>query len=350
MSEYNSNMSVKLKDSASVFESLLSMVSKNGLPMETRSDSSVVVSFMESTVEFERHATSLDVAVNAPNEQALSALRQLVITHISEIIPDDAEDIRWSGEKMVAGLPEGFRKLTVLNKVEVFPGMVRITFSAENLERFRNGGVHFGLLIPANPARKPVWPQVQKNAKISWAEGEDKLGRRAYTIQNLRVEAGEVDVDFVLHADGVATDWVRQAKPGDIVGMIGPVGRSLPDVSRNLLIAGDMTALPAIARILDHLGETASGHVVVLAPQSAVDDGYFPETSLNIICLDPEAPEDEFMSVMRTCWGDEKPLFGWFAGETKTAQSVRKFFKDDLKLTKECQFAMPYWVHDHEGG
>ncbi|MGC8383232.1 siderophore-interacting protein [Pseudomonas aeruginosa] len=48
---------------------------------------------------------------------------------------------------------------------------------------------------------------------------------RTYTIRALRREAGEVDIDFVLHGEtGPASRWAAHARPGERLVMSAPDG------------------------------------------------------------------------------------------------------------------------------
>lgn len=70
---------------------------------------------------------------------------------------------------------------------------------------------------------------------------------RYYTIRRIDAAAGWLEIDFVLHeAPGLAGDFARLARPGDICGMSGPCGLGVKPAGHYLL-AGDETALPAIA-------------------------------------------------------------------------------------------------------
>ncbi|WP_418275521.1 siderophore-interacting protein [Isoptericola jiangsuensis] len=62
--------------------------------------------------------------------------------------------------------------------------------------------------------------------------------------------AGEVDVDWVLHAgDGPASAWAAAAREGDEVVLVGPgTSRAVPAGIGRLTLAVDETGLPAAAR------------------------------------------------------------------------------------------------------
>ncbi|MBM7328994.1 siderophore-interacting protein [Agrobacterium sp. S2] len=72
-----------------------------------------------------------------------------------------------------------------------------------------------------------------------------------------------MDIDFVLHEDaGPACDFARCARPGDICGISGPCGKSVKP-AKHYLLAGDETALPAIARIAKSLPDDANGLILI---------------------------------------------------------------------------------------
>jgi NADPH-dependent ferric siderophore reductase len=93
---------------------------------------------------------------------------------------------------------------------------------------------------------------------------------RTYTVKRWRDAERELVVDMVLHIDegghsGPAAQWAIDAVPGSRLHLIGP-RRGMSEGSRGaiefergnareLLLAGDETAVPAILNILDHLAD-----------------------------------------------------------------------------------------------
>ena len=72
--------------------------------------------------------------------------------------------------------------------------------------------------------RCPVWPA-----------GEARPTIRTYTVRRFDAAAGELDVDFVLHAGhGPAAAWARDAQPGAWVGVSEPGGRYVRRPDRRL--------------------------------------------------------------------------------------------------------------------
>lgn len=106
---------------------------------------------------------------------------------------------------------------------------------------------------------------------------------RTYSVRDIRVDADGgtvVDVDFVLHLvpgkTGPASSWAAAATEGDELIVVGPRrGRLdgggveyLPGSARQVLLAGDETAAPAIARILADAPADLRGVAYIEIPQA----------------------------------------------------------------------------------
>jgi len=131
---------------------------------------------------------------------------------------------------------------------QLAPRMVRIVFAGEDLSNYAWNGpaAHIKLILGA--------PR---------AEGERPLSR-TYTPRYFDASRGELAVDFVLHGEGPASTWAAQAQVGQPMIIAGP-GRcySLDAQAQWLLIAGDESAIPAIATILEVVPETLRTQVLI---------------------------------------------------------------------------------------
>ena len=89
---------------------------------------------------------------------------------------------------------------------------------------------------------------------------------RTYTVCEQR--HNEIDVDFALHSSpGPASQWAMIASPGDQILVGGPGPKKLVNTDADwFLLAGDMTALPAIKVNLAHLPKDARGYLVLQVP------------------------------------------------------------------------------------
>ncbi len=75
---------------------------------------------------------------------------------------------------------------------------------------------------------------------------------RSYTVRAWDPERLLLTLDFVVHGDaGIAGPWAAQAKPGDLLEMMGPGGSYAPSANADWhLMVGDDATLPAIAASL----------------------------------------------------------------------------------------------------
>ncbi|MGW5652379.1 siderophore-interacting protein [Streptomyces humi] len=94
---------------------------------------------------------------------------------------------------------------------------------------------------------------------------------RTYTVRSWNPELRELALDFVVHGDeGLAGPWACRVQPGETVHFMGPGGAYSPAADADWhLLAGDESALPAIARSLESLpaGATAFAFIEVSGPE-----------------------------------------------------------------------------------
>src|SRR2546426_3121875 len=136
------------------------------------------------------------------------------------------------------------RRVVVARVQTLSPAMRRITLAGAELAGFAASAPasYVKLIFPEPGEREPVPPS---------PDGPRAMNMRTYTPRRFDAQALELDVDFVLHGVGPASNWAEQAQPGQPLLLMGPgPGYTTdPDTSSYLLI-GDDSALPAIETIL----------------------------------------------------------------------------------------------------
>lgn len=169
---------------------------------------------------------------------------------------------------------------------DLSPSFRRITFTGNDLHLFADTGLDQRIkLVVAAPgtddavldgfARDPDW-------YAAWRAMPDDVrpALRTYTVRHVRQDVAEVDVDVVLHGvAGPASRWAVSARVGDTIALCGPDARfdgtpggiewALPEHALRLLLAGDETAVPAIASILEELPLSARGEALLEVPTAA---------------------------------------------------------------------------------
>ena len=111
-------------------------------------------------------------------------------------------------------------------------------------------------VLPTYGARGPQFP-----------DGAVRPLVRTYTPRSFDPTSGELAIDFVLHGHGSAAAWAERARPGDRAGVSGPGSGYVPDPDAPwFVIAGDESALPAMATIVEALPSGRMAHVVAEVP------------------------------------------------------------------------------------
>ncbi|MEE6261101.1 siderophore-interacting protein [Plantactinospora sonchi] len=166
------------------------------------------------------------------------------------------------------------------------PSFLRVTLTGADLDSFADPGydqriklvfpipVHGFRYLPDSPDWYARWRALPTELRNPF---------RTYTTRAVRRHLREVDVDIVLHDDGgaygphgPAARWALAARPGDQLVVMGPDhgypgdhgGREFQPAlaGRTLLLAGDETAVPAIAAILERLPAGSRGEAVLEVP------------------------------------------------------------------------------------
>lgn len=88
---------------------------------------------------------------------------------------------------------------------------------------------------------------------------------RTMTVRHVDVDAGQIAIDIVVHGEhGIAGPWALSAQPGRRIYLMGPGGAYAPDPAADWhLLAGDESALPAIATALEALPTDAVGKAFI---------------------------------------------------------------------------------------
>ncbi len=335
--------SVTLSEVESAFKTVTDHIAEHGIDPDPAGPADVRFRHEGAVIRLQHDKSDLRISLEAPSGNMLYFLKEAVALHVAEIDPLAAEDLRWSDQSGAVARPVNFCELTLLERSTPFPGMTRLTLSSDDAAFLADDGLHVKLMLPAERTRTPVWPSVSANGVTRWPEGPDRLHVRYFTLRALRPEAGEVDIDVVQHPGGMISDWALKAQAGERIGVMGPGGGQAPAQKDGLLLAGDETALPAIARILEACGPDASGHLVVAFPADSDPDSYLPSTSLKIHSLPPQRFRAEVLPLIQKVGSEERIANAWFGGEYTNAQALRQVFKQELGLGKGQQLSVAYW-------
>jgi NADPH-dependent ferric siderophore reductase len=159
---------------------------------------------------------------------------------------------------------------------------------------------------------------------------------RYYTVRS--VSGDELVLDVVVHDEGLVTEWAQGDVVGQTVSVSDPKGSfSLPDDAGWVVLVGDLTALPAIARIS---GSTS------LPVRAWVEshDGPLEEYAAGLEWLDPPAEGESGLAafVAGLVW-PQGPGYFWMAGESAQMRDIRRFVRRELGWDSRHHDLMGYW-------
>lgn len=287
----------------------------------------------------------------------------------------------------------------------VTPNFVRVTFGGADLVDFGTpGDVYDARIKLVFPPASGILPDLDRDTDDWWgsylAVPENERGSmRTYSVRALNVtDAGtahaqtEVVVDFVLHLapglTGPASLWASTAAVGSELWMVGPRrGREdrsgieyAPGAASQVMLVGDETAAPAIARILEDAPRDLRGLAFIEVPAAedilpidapdGVEVHWLPRGSaahgLRVIptVLDCLGDTGHTEIVVQDAEGEEMvwetPIYSgsgeavaadststdryfWIAGESGVVTTLRRHLVKDLGIARAQVAFMGYW-------
>jgi iron complex transport system ATP-binding protein len=301
---------------------------------------------------------------------------------------------------------------------ELSPNFRRITFTGEGLGLFGVDGptldLRIKVVVPALDANgreiplptfgDPRAPESGPGATAltggwyqHWLSLDERTrgSMRTYTVRDFRHgKTPEVDVDFVMHFDdggkgGPASMWADRAVAGDRVTIIGPNAGAVncstaknyggiewrPGLASHVLLAGDETAVPAIAAILAALPADMTGNAILEVPDAADFHELVTAANMEINWLARgDRPHGELLDAavrdavlvpgagLRQGEGDEpedvdidnvilwettvestRPFYAWIAGEAAVIRELRRYLVRDVGINRKQVAFMGYW-------
>jgi len=248
--------------------------------------------------------------------------------------------------------PPPFRVASVRRVERLTPRMLRVTLAGPELEGFTvtEPAASVRLLLPPPGADELTLPTWNGN-EFLLADGR-RPTIRTFTPRRADPQAGELDVDIVVHGGGAASGWAEAATPGSPAAVSGPGrGYAIDAAAPAFLLAGDETAIPAMSQLLEAL--PADRPVRVLAELAAPDARLplpdHPGATVEWCDLPPGAPPgDALVTAIRADALDAGTRV-WAAGEAAAVQRIRGLLFQDRGLPRSQASVRGYWKHGRAG-
>lgn len=253
--------------------------------------------------------------------------------------------------------PLALRVLEVRRVERPTPLVARITLGGSDLAGFVTLAPedHVKLFFPAPGGVEPVLPEIGPQGMKRPAAGSPPVFARDYTPRFYRPESNELVIDFFLHGGGVASRWAAQAAPELRVGVAGPRGSVV--LTRNFdwyVLAGDETALPAIARRLEEFPEGTRAQAVILVSSAAERQPLPARPGYDIVWVE-RRPEERTGAELAAALESLPRLAGegyaWVSGEVETVRAASRHLAQARGLPRAHIDASGHWrrgVADHD--
>lgn len=308
-----------------------------------------------------------------------------------------------TAQDVVPEQPYRMFDVTVSRVTRLCPSFIRITFTGDDLDGFADNGKdqRIKFLLPAPCGGWEYLDRQNPDWFTSWRAlpEERRNPLRTYTVRAVRQDLREVDVDIVLHGDtGPASRWANGAKPGSPLVIMGPNAAytdgphgglefNPPARSHALLLAGDETAVPAIAAICESLPDDAVGEVFLevphpedrwtLAAPAGVRISWLPREdrehgdvlvpavkeaadrllAMGVRASSDVAPASELPDVdidADILWEvpvdasghpleQDTVLYAWLAGEAGSIKTLRRYLVSEKGVDRKAVAFMGYW-------
>ena len=160
---------------------------------------------------------------------------------------------------------------------------------------------------------------------------------RYYTVRAL--EEGSLTLDVVVHEQGLVTQWAQTDCVGDRVGLSAPKGSfELPADAEWVVLAGDLTGLPAVARIAESVGS------LPVQIHAEVPDGPMPDyVAADVTWHHAPSGTSAMAEMVRGLSWPAGPGYFWMAGESAQMRDIRRHVRHDLGWDTKHYDVMGYW-------
>lgn len=252
--------------------------------------------------------------------------------------------------------PEVIRTATVTDTRQLGPGMRRIVLRGEELRAFERGGFRFPafrsegfddfvrLFFPVDDAGTVLLP-IQHERTVEWPQDPRPVSRN-YTVRRFDEHTAELVLDFASHDTGVASTWGKRCVTGDSISFVGPVRSGLPPTGVDwVLLVGDETALPAMARYLEEASPESNIRVFV----EVADAGRRLPMPTNAraevtwVYRDDSESSSPLEAAVRAAPWPQGSVFAWVAGESTSLRGIRRYLREDRALPPDMVDITGYW-------
>lgn len=248
--------------------------------------------------------------------------------------------------------PRVQRLLEVIRTERLTPHLVRVVLGGEQFDEieFKTDTDQYIKLLFADPALGLERPYDLEALREQLSPQQMPV-TRTYTIRHIDREQKQIWVDFVIHGEsGIAGPWAAQVQPGEKISFFGPGSgyAPRPEVDFHLL-AGDESALPAIAAAVESMDAAARGAVVLDVADEQEELSFAAPEGVEVRWLhrggdfSPEnAQLAEHLKGLELPEGDVQVFVH---GEREQMKLVRRLLVQDWGMDRREMSLSAYWAY-----
>ena len=217
---------------------------------------------------------------------------------------------------------------------------------------------HLKVFLPADGQDAPSLPAQAPDGAVIAPDGPPPVVR-TYTPRRYDPATRTLEIQFLLHGTGPASEWAQRVKPGDKLAVAGPGGRfSLEPVTDSWWLAADESAIPAVGTLLEALPETAAAdvHIEVDGPDDEIE---FTAPAKTTITWHRRHRRDEFgAELIAAAHAASIPEATrvWVACEAAAMRDIRRYLLTSRLVPPASLVTRGYWRAgeqnhpDHDSG
>lgn len=242
--------------------------------------------------------------------------------------------------------PPPFEEVTVVERAELSPRMLRVTLEGDVFRRIEIDqpamSIRFVVPWPGESLELPEW----NGNEFLLADGR-RPALRTFTPLRHDVDRGRLDLEIVRHDGGAVSGWAETVGQGSTAAFSGPgAGYDFPQDAARLLVVGDETAMPAIRQLIEMApdGIALDVHVETVTPEARpdleardVDDVTWYDTPSGAL------PGGALVAYVEALTSLPATTHVWAAGEASSVQRIRNHLFKTLGIERSRGTVRGYW-------
>lgn len=321
---------------AAVDTLLRAEASEHGYPLHEGHGRSTWIRLIDDEIGARQGPQGTILYVRSHTRDRLFGLQETVTAHLTYHMP--GLDPLWSSIDKPGAYPPNFSLARVVSATRISSDFIRLRIEGTDLARFGRDLIHFRLALQPPGTTEPQWPVIGAQGQTIWPKDKAALHRPAYTTRAVDPAGTWLDIDIFEHDGGRTCGFAASATPGMQVGLTGPGGGGVASGAR-LLLAGDETAYPALARIIEARAGEAGGDVFMLG-----DKPDYPMPRHDGFTLHHLSQGDDTLIRQLRDMPPPMDCHIWIAARKSTIAAIRHVLIDEQDRPRALVTLAAYWT------